>query len=72
MATKTVSPRALSDAERDLAAELVARARRALAAIAPLDQAAVDRLCRALAWATANESTAARLAHFSVDETGMG
>ncbi|MGH9481122.1 MAG: aldehyde dehydrogenase family protein, partial [Terriglobales bacterium] len=45
---------------------------RALAAIAPLDQAAVDRLCRALAWATANESTAARLAHFSVDETGMG
>src|SRR5262245_62297888 len=35
-------------------------------------QAAVDRLCRAIAWATSNETTATRLADMSVDESGMG
>src|SRR5262245_19976408 len=35
-------------------------------------QAAVDRLCRAIAWATSNETTATRLANMSVDESGMG
>lgn len=72
MATPTVSQRALTEAERAQAADLLARARQAMQAIAPLDQAAVDRLCRALAWATANETTATRLAHMSVDESGMG
>ena len=37
-----------------------------------LDQAAVDRLCRAIAWAGGNEETATRLAAMSVDESGMG
>ena len=36
------------------------------------DQAAVDRLCRAIAWAGGNEETATRLAAMSVDESGMG
>jgi sulfoacetaldehyde dehydrogenase len=35
-------------------------------------QADVDRLCQAVAWATANMDTAARLANMSVDESGMG
>jgi len=37
-----------------------------------LDQAAVDRLCRAIAWAGGNEPTARRLAEMSVAESGMG
>ena len=41
-------------------------------AVETYDQAAVDRLCRAVAWAGANEPTAARLAAMSVDESGMG
>ncbi len=36
------------------------------------DQAAVDRLCRAVAWAGGNEATAIKLARMSVDESGMG
>src|SRR5436853_2056293 len=36
------------------------------------DQAAVDRLCRAVAWAGGNERTAIHLAQMSVDESGMG
>ncbi len=41
-------------------------------AIESLDQEAVDRLCRAVAWAGGNESTATRLARMSVEESGMG
>jgi len=36
------------------------------------DQKTVDRLCQAVAWATANEATATRLAHMGVDESGLG
>jgi len=52
--------------------QLVARARGAMREIDALDQPAVDRLCRAIAWAGGNEQTAARLAEMSVDESGMG
>ena len=41
-------------------------------AVDAYDQAAVDRLCRAIAWAGGNESTATKLARMSVDESGMG
>ncbi len=41
-------------------------------AIEAYDQATVDRLCRAIAWATYNEPTAKRLANMSVDESGLG
>ena len=44
----------------------------AMTAIESYDQPTVDRLCRAVAWATANEVTATRLAQMSVDESGMG
>ena len=37
-----------------------------------LNQSAVDRLCRAVAWAGGNEQTAIHLAKMSVDESGMG
>lgn len=41
-------------------------------AIADYDQERVDRLCRAVAWAGGNETTATTLAKMSVDESGMG
>src|SRR5213083_55819 len=65
-------PRALTSAEQDTAQDLLARAHAAMRAVDALDQAAVDRLCRAVAWAGGNEQTATRLAQMSVDESGMG
>src|SRR6266498_3423101 len=53
-------------------AAMAARARAAMAAIADYDQATVDRLCQAVAWAGGNEQTAIKLANMSVDESGMG
>lgn len=67
MATRTIT----AD-EHATAQDLLAKARTAMDAIAHYDQAAVDRLCRAVAWAGGNETTAIRLANMSVDETGMG
>ena len=41
-------------------------------AVGHYDQATVDRLCQAIAWATANEQTFGRLTRMSVEESGMG
>src|SRR5215217_1291381 len=67
MAIRTITPE-----ETELADALLARGRAAMTAIESYDQQTVDRLCRAIAWATANEVTATRLAQMSVDESGMG
>jgi sulfoacetaldehyde dehydrogenase len=64
--------RAITDEERAAAQKLVTRARVAMATVDHYDQATVDRLCRAVAWATANEQTFGRLTRMSVDESGMG
>jgi sulfoacetaldehyde dehydrogenase len=64
--------RTLVEAERTSAQGLLDRARVAMATIDHYDQATVDRLCRAVAWATANEETFGRLTRMSVDESGMG
>ncbi|MGN6593472.1 MAG: aldehyde dehydrogenase family protein [Terriglobales bacterium] len=72
MTTKLATPRSLTENERALADALLDRARQAFEAAATLDQAAVDRICRGVAWAIGNETTATRLAHMSVDESGMG
>jgi sulfoacetaldehyde dehydrogenase len=64
--------RAITDDERAAAQALLARARAAMVAIDHEDQARVDRLCRAIAWATANEETFGRLTRMSVEESGMG
>ena len=66
----TVRP--TTEQEKASAQDLVARARAAMAAVDGYDQATVDRLCRAIAWATANERTFGRLTRMSVDESGMG
>src|SRR5215470_12187134 len=64
--------RPISDQEKSSAQDLLARARAAMAAASHYDQTTVDRLCRAVAWATANEQTFGRLTRMSVDESGMG
>jgi sulfoacetaldehyde dehydrogenase len=67
-----MSATALTAEETQSAQELLSGARRAMDAIADYEQDDVDRLCRAIAWATANLETATRLASMSVDESGMG
>jgi sulfoacetaldehyde dehydrogenase len=64
--------RPISEEERAAAQALLARARAAMRAIDHYDQATVDRLCRAVAWATGNEQTFGRLTRMSVEESGMG
>jgi sulfoacetaldehyde dehydrogenase len=65
-------PRTLSIEETAAAQALLARARAAMAAVSHADQSTVDRWCRAVAWATANEQTFGRLTRMSVEESGMG
>src|SRR5581483_4454727 len=64
--------RTITDDEKAAARELLNRARAAMTVAANYDQATVDRLCRAVAGATANEQTFGRLTRMSVDESGMG
>ena len=52
--------------------ELVARGHAALRAFQGATQDEVDRICRAVAWAVANEATFTRLAHMGVEESGIG
>jgi acyl-CoA reductase-like NAD-dependent aldehyde dehydrogenase len=72
--TVAVEPtsRPITAEERAIAQDLLARARAAMRAVDACDQAAVDRLCRAVAWAGGNEQTAVKLAAMSVEESGMG
>ena len=69
MVVKTA--RAISDEETASAQHLLGRARTAMAAVAGYDQDTVDRLCRAVAWATANEQTFGRLTRMSVEELSL-
>ena len=64
--------RPINEDERQTANRLLENARAAMRTIEHYDQPAVDRLCRAIAWATYNEETAKRLAGMSVDESGLG
>ncbi len=52
--------------------EVFARAQKALAVIATYDQARVDRLCPAVAWAVANKQTFARLVEMGIAESSLG
>jgi len=64
--------RSITAEEKQHAQELLQKARAAMRVIANFDQEKIDRLCRAVGWATANEKTFTRLAHMSVDESGLG
>ncbi|MDO5494154.1 MAG: aldehyde dehydrogenase family protein [bacterium] len=52
--------------------ELFERARVALKEIETYDQARVDRLCQAIAWAVANTTTFHRLVEMGIEESGLG
>jgi sulfoacetaldehyde dehydrogenase len=72
MAVATAPARTITPEEQAVADALLTRAKTAMLAVDGYDQAAVDRLCQAIAWAGGNESTATKLARMSVDESGMG
>ena len=61
----------LEAAQREVA-DVVARARVAMAAIAHYTQEQVDTLCTAVAWAVARSDRAQALAKLAVDEGGFG
>jgi sulfoacetaldehyde dehydrogenase len=64
-----------SDLREDQQAELDAafeRARKALAIIETYDQARVDRLCQAVAWAVSNKKTFTELVTMGIAESGLG
>ena len=64
--------RTITAEETGVVQQLVSNARTAMRDIEAYDQATVDRLCQAVAWAGGNEQAAIRLANMSVDESGMG
>jgi sulfoacetaldehyde dehydrogenase len=65
--TKSITP----EQEQELS-EAFARARKALATAETFDQARVDRLCQAVAWAVANRRTFERLVEMGIAESGLG
>ena len=67
-----MAPKVITEEQRLQVLEMVERARVALEAIKDYDQARVDRICQALAWATANEETFTRLSNKSIEESGLG
>ncbi len=62
----------LTENDRQLAADMLARARAAMAEIEDWDQDRLDRLSQAIAWYAGNEKTFTRLAQQGVDESGIG
>ena len=67
MGTRPITPEETAHVD-----ELVARARAALHQFEGATQEQVNRLCQAVAWAVANETTFTRLAQMGVDESGIG
>ena len=64
--------RELTDEERQLASDMLARARVAMAQIEGWSQKDLDRLSQAIAWYSGNDATFTRLAQRGVDESGIG
>jgi len=72
MATATETPKPLTDEQQQELDQAFERARKALAVIEAYDQARVDRLCQAVAWAVANKRTFTRLVEMGIEESGLG
>lgn len=64
--------RELNNDDRQLAADMIARARTAMAQVEDWSQEQLDRLAQAIAWYAGNEKTFTRLARQGVDESGIG
>ncbi len=65
-------PKGISPEQEQELDEVFARARAALKIIETYDQARVDRLCQAVAWAVANTTTFHRLVEMGIEESGLG
>ena len=64
--------RELTSENKAMIAEMVHRARAAMAEIETYSQKQLDRLCQSIGWQSSNEATFTRLAHMGVDESGIG
>lgn len=64
--------RELTEDERTLVADMLARARTAMAEVEDYSQEQLDRLAQAVAWYAGNEKTFTRLAQLGVDESSIG
>ncbi|MEX3007603.1 aldehyde dehydrogenase family protein [Hoeflea sp. TYP-13] len=64
--------RELTEEERQFAADMLTRARAAMAEIEDWSQENLDRLAQAIGWYAGNEATFTRLAQMGVDESGIG
>ena len=62
----------ITDEQQQELDDVFARAAKALAIIETYDQARVDRLCQAVAWAVANKQTFTRLVDMGIKECGLG
>ena len=62
----------ITDEQQQELDDVFARAKKALAIIETYDQARVDRLCQAVAWAVANKQTFTRLVEMGINESGLG
>jgi sulfoacetaldehyde dehydrogenase len=67
-----MAERSITPDETGAVDELVSRGRVALREFAGATQQQVDRLCQAVGWAVANETTFTRLARMGVEESGIG
>ena len=62
----------ISEEQREELDLAFSRARKALAIIETYDQARVDHLCQAVAWAVANKRTFTQLVDMGIQESGLG
>lgn len=72
MASTTSQPKPLRPEQEQELDDLIRKARAAQKIIETYDQAKVDRLCQAIAWAVANKVTFTRLVHEGIEESGLG
>src|ERR1017187_6673140 len=71
-ATATEPKKSISEAQQQELDDVFDRARKALAVIETYDQARVDRLCQAVAWAVANKKVFRKLVDMGIAESGLG
>jgi hypothetical protein len=72
MATAPEVKKGITEEQQRELDDVFTRARKALAIIETYDQARVDRLCQAVAWAVANKQTFTRLVDMGIKESGLG
>src|SRR5512146_1498165 len=72
MASVTDAKKGITEEQQQELDQACERARKALAVIETYDQARVDRLCQAVAWAVANKRTFTRLVEMGIEESGLG